>query len=262
MSHATCSFYDDVRIEITGKKFRIGEYHGEIRVDKLPTELPQFWIKVKYATEVDQADFPKSVYIEIPGRDKPETIDIQSQKLPEKPSDPDVQFYVAVIEIPLRPFLLAKEGVIKVYVQTESGKEYRAGRLKVVDGSIHDDNKGEAGIPLRALGPCVAYFDSLLSEGHAEDASEFAVKTLMLLREAMPHKMAKDILFSTQGRILITPQKVWVMFEEPQVTPPKVLLKMPKDAPKASIVGVDRFGFEIIFDEPIRDLSKIKYTIR
>lgn len=263
MSHATCSFYDDIRYEVTGKVTRIGEYQADIRVNELPTEIHQFWVQVKYATEVGEPDYPMSVSVELPGNEEPITIDLGGDRRPEKSVDPDTQFYVSVIDIPFRPLRLTEEGYIKVYVRTASGEEYRAGRLKVVDLSTAQEGEGrEFLVPLHVLGACVAHFGQLMNEGCDKDASEFASKTLRLVRETMPQSVANEILSSGQGRIAINPKRAWVIFETPQKNTPEVSLHMPGDAPKASIESIDRFGFELLFDEPFMDLGKIDYAIK
>lgn len=259
MNYATCSFFDILRREDSGKRQRIGIYSSELHAPQLPINYAEFWVSVKYGTPVDAPDPIDRIEIHIPGETKPVSVELgQKHILPSRPKNDDSQFYLADIDIPIRPFVVKEEGDVKVRVVTQSGDVVPAGRLKIINSLLAEESQWS--IPLNLLNSAVAYFQVLSQRGSKKDLREFSEIALKRLSDFMPHDLAKMVIGETGSRVAIDNRNVFVMFDTPMEKAPEIVLILPDDQIEATVDRVTRFGFEVLYSEPPLSPLNFEYT--
>jgi hypothetical protein len=114
-------FCDDIRPELGGKYSIMGVYQVDmILMTPPPFVAPKFGILVKYFETLESRDGDLSLKIYMPGdqKDAP-TITMPVPRAEIGPSPPDLdadqeRIFAATIPVVLAPFVIAKEGFIKV----------------------------------------------------------------------------------------------------------------------------------------------------
>lgn len=122
-------FCDEIRQEVSGKGIFIGVYSSEMYVPSLPLTLPTFTAFVTFQTP-DDMPLSKLIVRLVYGEDIiaeavfPESeLEAHFSVPPEPSTDPEpgaFRVFRSSIGMTMAPFVIDKEGILKVRVETES----------------------------------------------------------------------------------------------------------------------------------------------
>jgi hypothetical protein len=136
--YGTTIFCDDIRDEVGGKKTYVGSYRGDyIIFGDFPLIVPLFCLSVSYFEPIKEDLHPTSIKVFVPGdSSESETIldfDLpmnRRERIQENISDPFAEYFASIIDFKISPFLIKKEGHVKVRAY-RSDIEYRLGTIYI-----------------------------------------------------------------------------------------------------------------------------------
>lgn len=136
--YGTTVFCDDIRDEVSGKKTYVGVYFNEMVLPgPCPYLIPQFALAITYLEPLSDPVEPVTLRVFVPGENNDSEVaaDIvlpvdRVDTLDEGNKDPLNEYRAHIFHFKISPFLIAREGHVKVRAYIGE-REIRLGSLKL-----------------------------------------------------------------------------------------------------------------------------------
>ena len=137
-SYGTTVFCDDIRDEVTGKKTYVGVYQQDMIIaGGFPAIIPQFALAITYLEPIDTEARPVSIKVFVPSEEGDGDIAVEielpidrDQAIKDSDRDPLSLYRGHVLSFRISPFLIPKEGYVKVRAFSDN-EEIRLGSLRI-----------------------------------------------------------------------------------------------------------------------------------